>query len=301
MNPPHTSDFELYDLQRFQADIRRALLMHRTGRLNFFYQMQFPAAQQPFDEGEDILKQLDFRQWLLEPPPESIGTLGAYRHLLANLDKLMDLSREALVQLNAGALDGELYGNLLFAMHEFDRLVDRLISGVITTLTDVDALTGLLNRGAMKTGLDRELARFLDTGEPFTVAMIDADLFKIVNDTFGHGFGDVVLATLADRFLESLRPRDCVYRVGGEEFLVLLPQTPLGRALPVLERLRRRAVGRDISDGEHTVTQSVSIGAAQALVGEDAEAIILRADQALYRAKQADRNRVETDGLAQIV
>ncbi len=180
-------------------------------------------------------------------------------------------------------------------MHEFDRLVDRLLSGVITTLTDVDGLTGLLNRTAMERDLEKELAHFQRSGRPFTVAMIDADLFKRVNDEFGHGFGDVVLETLADRFVESLRPRDRVYRYGGEEFLVLLPETPLESALPVLERLRRRASERTISDGSQAVRQSVSIGAAEIGREESVEVVVARSDQALYRAKQAGRDRVELD------
>ena len=269
--------------------------MHRTGRLNFFFTMQFPQAQPPFDEDEELLKQLDFRQWLSEDPPESIHQLGAYRNLIANLERLLELSRQALEAIPTAPSDTVLFADILFAMHEFDRLVDRLLSGVITKLIDVDGLTGLLNRTAMERDLEKELAQFRRSGRPFSIAMIDADLFKRVNDEFGHGFGDVVLETLSDRFVESLRPRDRVYRYGGEEFLVLLPETPLENSLPVLERLRRRASERTISDGVVSVRQSVSIGAAEVESEETVDEIVLRADQALYRAKQAGRDRVETD------
>ncbi|MBW6487029.1 MAG: GGDEF domain-containing protein [Syntrophobacterales bacterium] len=102
------------------------------------------------------------------------------------------------------------------------------------------------------------------TRRRFTIAMIDADHFKKLNDPYGHGFGDVVLGTLAERFVESFRPRDRVHRFGGEEFVILLPDIPLDQARPVLKRLRQRACGRDISDGEIEITQSVSIGAAEA-------------------------------------
>jgi diguanylate cyclase (GGDEF)-like protein len=180
-------------------------------------------------------------------------------------------------------------------MHDFDRIADRLDSGIITSLTDIDELTGLLNRTAMLRDLDREQAQARRTGRPFTVAMVDADHFKKVNDDHGHVFGDVCLETLAERFVESIRPRDQVYRYGGEEFLVLLPDTPLARAKPVLERLRKRACEHAISDGETTINLSVSVGAAEAASDEEASTAIDRADAALYRAKEAGRNRLELD------
>ncbi len=106
-------------------------------------------------------------------------------------------------------------------MHEFNRVADRLSAGNTTSMTDVGELTGLLNRAAMERDLEREQAHALRTGRRFTIAMVDTDHFKKVNDDYGHSFGDVVLEILAERFVESIRLRDRVYRYGEEEFLVL--------------------------------------------------------------------------------
>lgn len=283
------------ELQRFHADFRRALLMHRKESLNLFFRLQFPIAESPPYEDDWSVEHLGIVRWLGEPPSESIREHAIYIELIARQESLVRLARKVVDGIEKGVPQTGPYANLLHAMHEFDRVADRLNAGITASLTDVDELTGLLNRAAMERDLDREQAQVGRTGRRFTIAMIDADHFKKVNDQYGHGFGDVVLETLAERFVESIRPRDQVYRYGGEEFLVLLPDTPLDQARPVLERLRQRACGREISDGEIAVTQPVSIGAAESDGNEPIPTVIERADAAMYRAKQAGRNRVELD------
>jgi len=295
MSEPIAEKLESYNLQRFRNDFRRAVLMHRKGRLTLFFRLHFPMAEPLFGEERDILAQLDFRQWLTEPLLEEVSGHRVYRDLVAKQEKLLRLVQGILESTAHEALPPEQLTRLLRAMHDFDRIADRLDSGITTSLTDIDELTGLFNRTAMLRDLDREQAQARHTGRPFTVAMVDADHFKKVNDEHGHVFGDLCLETLAERFVESIRPRDQVYRYGGEEFLILLPDTPLARAKPVLERLRRRACERAISDGETTVSLSVSVGAAEAASDEELSAVIDRADAALYRAKEAGRNRLELD------
>jgi len=250
-------------------------------------------AESPLYEGDWSVEHLGIVRWLAEPPSESIREHAIYCELIARQESLIRLARKVVDGIEKGVPQAGPYANLLHAMHEFDRVADRLSAGITTSLTDVDELTGLLNRAAMERDLDLEQAHAGRTGRRFTIAMIDADHFKKVNDEYSHGFGDVGLEALAERCVESLRPRDRVYRHGGEEFLVLLPDTPLDRARPVLERLRQRACGRDISDGETEITQSVSIGAAEATGNEPIPTVIERADAALYRAKQSGRNRVD--------
>lgn len=295
MSEPIAEKLESYNLQRFRNDFRHAVLMHRKGRLTLFYRLHCPLAKPLFDEGSDLFAQLDFRQWLTEPLLEEVSGHRVYRDLVAKQERLLRLVQGILENTADDALPPEQLARLLRAMHDFDRIADRLDSGITTSLTDIDELTGLLNRTAMLRDLDRERAQARRTGRPFTVAMVDADHFKKVNDDHGHVFGDVCLETLAERFVESIRPRDQVYRYGGEEFLVLLPDTPLARAKPVLERLRRRACEHAISDGEITISLSVSVGAAEASCDEEPSATIDRADAALYRAKEAGRNRLELD------
>lgn len=159
-------------------------------------------------------------------------------------------------------------------------------------MTDVDALTGLFNRAALDRDLNREVAKARRSGKSLCVAMIDADRFKNVNDTHGHSFGDVVLSKLAERFMECLRPSDLLYRYGGEEFMVLLPDTSKEQAQTVLERLRLRACTTPISKGESSVIQSVSAGISELAAEESPLAAIANADQALYRAKSQGRNQI---------
>jgi diguanylate cyclase len=188
------------------------------------------------------------------------------------------------------------FAELAQAMSDLDRLANRVISGFTYALTDVDRLTGLLNRGAMHRDLVMEAERSVQHLTTYTIAMIDLDHFKSVNDQYGHPVGDAVLAQMAERFSESLRPRDRVYRYGGEEFLVLLPETASAAAEPVLERLRQRASSKLVTDGAIKITQTISIGFVEVSMDETPDAAIYRADRALYRAKQNGRNRIERDG-----
>lgn len=295
MSEPIAEQLENDDLQRFRNDFRRAVLMHRKGRLTLFYHLHFPLADPLFGEGKEIVEQLDFRQWLTEPLVEEISRHRVYRDLVAKQEKVLRLVQKILASVAHAPLSPEPLARLLRAMHEFDRIADRLDSGITISLTDIDELTGLLNRAAMQRDLDRARAQARRTGRSFTVAMVDVDHFKKVNDEYGHVFGDVCLEILAERFVESIRPRDQVYRYGGEEFLVLLPDTPLTTAQPVLDRLRRRAYERPVSDGKISIDLFVSVGAAETAGGEEPETVIDRADAALYRAKKAGRNRLELD------
>lgn len=160
-----------------------------------------------------------------------------------------------------------------------------------------DPLTGLGNRRL----LDRELTRLLaaadEAGQPLCVAMIDVDNFKRINDRHGHAVGDRVLATLATLLRAATRVRDLLVRLGGEEFVVVLPHTALASATDVCERLRQRVAGHDWSAVAPELMVTLSIGLVQASgePGERADGSLLeRADQAMYRAKAAGRNRVVT-------
>ncbi|MDR3414467.1 MAG: GGDEF domain-containing protein [Formivibrio sp.] len=297
MSEPIAEQLENNDLHRFRNDFRRAVMMHRKGLLNFFFRLHFPNVDGPLDESVGTLEYLDFRHWLEEVPPVEVSGHWVYRELVVRQDKLSLLAKEVLDEAINGSFQPMQLANLVRALHEFDRFESRLDSGINLSLTDVDTLTGLRNRAAMERDLDREHERAKLTGRHLTIAMLDIDEFKNTNDEYGHCFGDVVLETLAQRFVESLRPQDMVYRYGGEEFLVLLTDTSLEKAAPVLERLRQRACKNKISDGKNNVHQSVSIGLAEVAENELIGDAIERADKALYRAKEAGRNRVELDHL----
>lgn len=283
------------ELSHFLGEFRRALMMHRKSRLALMFRLHFTDSDaQPY-AGFDAPESMDFRSWLSTPPPAAVRSDAMYQRLVAAQVQLIHAGAKALAAVHGDCLQPATVASFLQAVHQFERVADRLASWVTASMTDVDELTGLLNRTAMERDLVREQAQLVRTGGTATVAMVDADHFKQVNDQHGHAFGDHVLQTLAERFVESLRPRDQVYRYGGEEFLLLLTDTPLDKAAPVLERLRLRAAEDDISDGKTAINITVSVGATAVKSDEDIHAAIDRADAALYQAKQAGRNRVVLD------
>jgi diguanylate cyclase (GGDEF)-like protein len=156
-----------------------------------------------------------------------------------------------------------------------------------------DGLTGCFNRTHGMKVLDAELQRAMRARAPFSLIMLDLDYFKSVNDRFGHLCGDAVLTAVGKRMRELLRNSDVKCRYGGEEFLVLLPDTPSEGAMHVAESLRKELAKTSVMWNGETVSTTASVGMAVASAGElDARALIGRADAALYRAKQEGRNRV---------
>jgi len=156
-----------------------------------------------------------------------------------------------------------------------------------------DSLTGLRNRRGFLEACDHALRRSRRSGQPLSVILADLDHFKKVNDARGHAAGDDVLKGVAREFVASLREQDTVGRWGGEEFVVLLPDTDLAGALRAAENLRRRVEGLAIEAGEGFLT--VSLGVAEYRPGTDIEETVARADRALYRAKEEGRNRSVAD------
>ncbi|MDD4885471.1 MAG: GGDEF domain-containing protein [Thiomonas sp.] len=154
-----------------------------------------------------------------------------------------------------------------------------------------DTLTGLYNRRAAQELLEREWTAYRQKDLPFCVLMIDIDHFKHINDAYGHAVGDKVLIELAARLRSGTRPSDHVARMGGEEFLVFLPQTEIPSAHAAAERLRQHVAAWTLEPEQLSVT--VSIGVAQAAAEDEAfDDLLIRADRALYAAKSAGRNRV---------
>lgn len=280
-------------LGRFLYDFRRALLRHRKSRMALLFHVRFPEADQGDFAGEFSVEKLDFQIWLTAAPPPEVRDNLIYQQLLEIQASFMDAAGMAVTANGQAVLNPEKYAEMLHLMLRLDVLADRVTSGISATMTDLDPLTGLSNRAAMERDLAHALETARSSGRGFALAMVDADHFKRVNDDHGHAFGDLVLQTLTERFVESLRPRDQVYRYGGEEFLLFLPETTLEQTLPVLERLRQRAAAQPIRGNGISVTVTVSIGAAAARLDDEVSATIEHADAALYRAKEAGRNRVE--------
>lgn len=160
-------------------------------------------------------------------------------------------------------------------------------------LASTDELTGLGNLRSMRKRLEGEYERSNRLGEPLCIIMIDIDHFKRINDTWGHPFGDYVLKWVASRMNDVVRGYDIVSRIGGEEFLVIAPGTTLEEAVILAERLRTTIGTETIHHGETEISVTLSAGVAlMSKEDSNVEDIIKRADDALYQAKEAGRNRV---------
>jgi diguanylate cyclase (GGDEF)-like protein len=162
----------------------------------------------------------------------------------------------------------------------------------IEALAQVDELTGLNNRRSIMGMLNDEMARAQRSGAHCSVAIIDLDLFKRINDGLGHPVGDEVLRRFAHALTENLRAIDKIGRYGGEEFLLILPDCTKDQALLALDRLRRTVADLDWTSISDSLRVTMSAGVTQVGAYETTEEILSRADKALYRAKDAGRNRV---------
>jgi diguanylate cyclase (GGDEF)-like protein len=156
-----------------------------------------------------------------------------------------------------------------------------------------DRLSELWNRGMILDHLERELRRARREGQPLAVALADLDHFKQVNDNLGHSAGDEVLRQTAQRMRRAIRDIDAIGRYGGEEFLVVLPHCAVSDACRVAERVRTAVGGQPVEIGDDRVQASVSLGVAGATETSTPTTLVQAADEALYRAKSAGRNRVE--------
>jgi two-component system cell cycle response regulator len=160
-----------------------------------------------------------------------------------------------------------------------------------------DALTGLYNRRYMETHISGLIEHAVSRDKPLTVLVLDIDHFKSINDTHGHDAGDEVLREFAVRIRKSIRGIDLACRLGGEEFVVIMPETDLAVATTVAERLRRVIAGEPfaIQQGARRMDVTISVGIAALADSDDAASVLKRADRALYRAKRDGRNRVVPD------
>lgn len=175
-----------------------------------------------------------------------------------------------------------------------ERLRDNFQHSVELAVTD--GLTGLHNRRYMESHLGTLVNQAAQHGKNLSILIADIDYFKAVNDTYGHDVGDAVLREFAERLRRNIRGIDLACRYGGEEFVVVMPDTDLALGYLVGERLRQRIAALPFAAGEHSLSVTVSVGIAGLERPDDGpDTILRRADQALYAAKRDGRNRVVTD------
>jgi len=166
---------------------------------------------------------------------------------------------------------------------------------VMQALAGTDMLTALPNRRAMTEHLNDALSFAERKGQPVVVALLDIDHFKRINDIHGHKAGDAALIAVGRVLTSQVREFDYMGRWGGEEFLLVAPDTPMHAGLEIVERLRKAVAAWEFEHGEPL---TVSVGLSQYLAGDKADELLQRADKALYRAKDNGRNRTEVMAVA---
>lgn len=167
---------------------------------------------------------------------------------------------------------------------------ERMLQDEMVRLSQQDHLTGLFNRRRITELLQSEIERALRYQTKFSVILMDIDHFKAVNDRLGHQAGDEVLMGIADIVRSGVRAADLVGRWGGEEFVIISPETDIGGSYSLAEKIRTRLESADLGEAGH---KTASFGVTAFDDGDDVESLIARADAGLYAAKQGGRNRIE--------
>ncbi len=233
------------------------------------------------------------RPWLLAVP-FLCATAGFWFRGMSALVSTTAVSNEASADIGLNVRAALVYMILSLTFHA--TLVALVVGRLLADLGHKarhDVLTGLLNRRAAEDAIDTQMQRGRRTGETFSLLMLDIDHFKNINDRFGHPVGDLALKHVATVLQSNVRAIDQVARIGGEEFLVLMPNAPLDAARPVAERLREQLVANPLRWQTLSVPLSVSIGIAQSAgPSEETSRLLVRLDAALYQAKAEGRNRV---------
>jgi diguanylate cyclase len=221
--------------------------------------------------------------FLLTNTPIGMPVATDIERFAAMLCYILTIGQCAFVGLYGSSLRKMLY-NRSFELKEANRRIEEL--------AELDELTGSLNRRCIMRMLDEEVSRAQRTRAPCSIALIDLDWFKHINDTYGHPTGDEVLRTFAITVFANIRNFDRFGRFGGEEFMLVLPDTPRDAALRILDRLRAIVADLDWSAFSPGMRVTVSAGIATLEPNDTPDTVLARADGALYEAKAQGRNRI---------
>jgi diguanylate cyclase (GGDEF)-like protein len=225
--------------------------------------------------------------------------IGSFNTLSRHLEDSLERNRWAQSALKKGQEElekrvedrtrelTEVNGRLLEEIRKRRQVEDALSQAARS-----DPLTGLMNRRAMVERFEYQLSHYQRNGIPFAVLMGDIDHFKQINDTCGHAEGDRVLISIAGKIKENLRSQDLLARWGGEEFLILLPDTDLEGGITVAEKIRLQVAQSDFRGEKIGLALTISFGVACYTNEQSIDDCVKAADDALYRAKQQGRNRV---------
>jgi len=240
---------------------------------------------------------------LTDTTGEFHNKLEQYSEKISNTDDINELNQllvlimEETRQMQKSTSN---YRNEFLAARAEVSLAQNKINQLETELVEMgekvheDHLTGILNRRGLDNAFERETSRSMRHQIPVCYALLDIDNFKKLNDTHGHKVGDDALVYLVESIKDTTRPEDVVSRYGGEEFVILLPNTKLEEAVHILSRIRRNLTKKFFLHENKRLLITFSAGIAQLQPGESQESIFKRADEALYRAKKGGKNQILT-------
>jgi len=292
--PESVADGGMADAERdILTELEKALSEHISLLLRWNRQLMLPDSPMPSDVDEDE-HECDFGAWYELNRNNRLIDQPAMRALATTHQQLHDSAKRLLTGRELdGEIDSAEFDMMALRAESFFAQLRRLERAFRTARSDVDPLTGTYNRQTMMGDLNSERERAIRTQVPTALALVDLDHFKSVNDSYGHQAGDIVLQAIAGILQSHVRPFDKVYRYGGEEFLICLPNADMKQCARVLERLRRVIEASPVSIKDGTLLSvTASIGAAPMTKSRTVEQIIEKADKALYAAKEGGRNRV---------
>jgi len=221
--------------------------------------------------------------FLLTDQPISMPHDGYLERLATMLVFILTIGRCMFIGIFSSSMKQSLYQSGLKLKEAYNRIEE---------LAELDELTGASNRRCIMRMLDEEIGRARRSGLPCSIALIDLDWFKRINDAYGHPTGDEVLRTFAITVFANIRPIDRFGRYGGEEFLLVLPDASQDGACRMLDRLRAIIAGLDWSAFSPGMRVTISAGVATLRGDENPDSFLVRADSALYAAKAQGRNRI---------
>ncbi len=253
-----------YFEQRLQIGLRHALIELPLS----LYQCSYLYLQGLILKRIDLTENLDHKQKF---------DLSNFTLKIVSLD--ISLATDTYFSINLESLENSLL-NL------------RSEKEALSTKVNFDMLTGISSRESIIGQAQNAFADSAQNGYKFSLIVADIDFFKHVNDTYGHAMGDEVLKKVATRMNNVIRGNDVIGRTGGEEFLIVLPQSDITAASAVGERIRKAIEESSISFNGNSINITTSLGAAELKDNENLEDLIERADQALYKAKETGRNRI---------
>jgi diguanylate cyclase len=216
----------------------------------------------------------------------------------ANIDELNEVMEEVLREMRAAQDEALASRDRMVAVHrEVQEAEDRIrtLEAELQHMSELvreDQLTGSLNRRGLDDVFERESARADRRNTPLCVAILDLDNFKKLNDTYGHLAGDGALKHLVKVVRDTLRSMDVIARFGGEEFVILMPETPVDAAAAAMVRVQRELTRHFFLHDNEKMLITFSCGVALRIPNEDQASLVARADRAMYQAKQSGKNRV---------